>query len=292
MPEPAESSSEPTSMWSFVFALILLYMLGLALDRVPRAIEARTGIDIYHPVASVQNFGELSATTRLGTRVITTSGADVFSNFIGGTLVGFQPADILGSLRGGPEEVGGARWWDVDFATGPDGWVPERVLKSKGVTSKIASFISWGTMFAFIFSFIALTLLLYFTYRTNQIRVKEKRKIEAQLPQEAVPLRNARWDQIAVHASSDNPNDWRLAIIEADIVLDEIVTRMGYRGASLGEKLKQADPSDFLTLNAAWEAHKTRNRIAHSGSDFILTQREAKRVIDLYEEVFREFHYL
>ena len=75
-------------------------------------------------------------------------------------------------------------------------------------------------------------------------------------------------------------------------MLTDIVSRMGYSGEGLGEQLKQVEKSDFTTLDKAWEAHKVRNTIAHEGGDFILTQREARRIIGLYEDVFREFHYL
>ena len=67
--------------------------------------------------------------------------------------------------------------------------------------------------------------------------------------------------------------------------------QMGYRGENLGERLKSVEPSDFLTLNDAWEAHKVRNVIAHEVG-FIIDHREAKRVVKLYENVFREFNYL
>lgn len=293
MPEPAEeSSSGKTSIWSLVLWILLLYALGTALDRVPKSIQARTGINIFHPIESVRHAGALSALTSLGTKVATLTGTDVFSAPIQGTLVGFQPSEMLGKLRGGPQTVQGSRWWDVDFETGPDGWVAERALESRGPGSWLATFISSWTIIAFIFSFIAFTLLIYFAIRTSQIRAREYHKLRAQLPEHSKPIRNERWERVMTHVSSDNPNDWRLGIIEADVMLDELVTRIGYRGASLGDKLKQVETSDFLTLDAAWEAHKTRNRIAHSGSDFILTQREAKRIIALYEEVFKEFHYL
>ncbi|MDP6571846.1 MAG: hypothetical protein QF747_03360, partial [Patescibacteria group bacterium] len=86
--------------------------------------------------------------------------------------------------------------------------------------------------------------------------------------------------------SSDNQNDWRLAIIEADTILDDMVTTMGYKGEGIGEKLKQIEKSDFNTLDQAWDAHKVRNTIAHGGSNYVLTQREARRVIGLYKQVF------
>jgi transposase len=67
---------------------------------------------------------------------------------------------------------------------------------------------------------------------------------------------------------------------------------MGYMQESIGEKLKSIEPSDFTNIENAWEAHKIRNTIAHEGSEFLINEREAKRVIGLYESVFREFEYI
>ena len=101
-----------------------------------------------------------------------------------------------------------------------------------------------------------------------------------------------RWEQVLTHLNSDKESDWRLAVLEADVLLDEMLTNMRYHGDSLGEKLKSVEKSDFLTLDSAWEAHAVRNKIAHEGASFALTEREARRVIKLYEEVFKEFHYI
>ena len=80
--------------------------------------------------------------------------------------------------------------------------------------------------------------------------------------------------------------------MEADILLDELLDAMKYRGESIGEKLKKIELSDFTTLDLAWEAHRIRNQVAHEGSEFLLSDREARRVIKLYEEVFKEFQYI
>lgn len=100
---------------------------------------------------------------------------------------------------------------------------------------------------------------------------------------------NEKWVSVVKHINSISPSDWKLAIIEADIMLDELLKVSGYHGDSLGEMLKSVEKSDFLTIESAWEAHKIRNQIAHEGSDFLLNEREAKRVISLYEGVFKEF---
>lgn len=87
------------------------------------------------------------------------------------------------------------------------------------------------------------------------------------------------------YLSSQSEALWRIGIMEADNVLLEVLTEKGYQGDGVGEKLKGAS---FKTIDLAWDAHKIRNRIAHEGSDFELTEREAKRAFMLYESVLRD----
>jgi hypothetical protein len=72
-------------------------------------------------------------------------------------------------------------------------------------------------------------------------------------------------------------------------MLDETLTNAGYVGQTLGEKLKSANPQSFTTIQDAWEAHKVRNEIAHVGSDFVLTKKNAQETLVRFERVFREF---
>ena len=104
--------------------------------------------------------------------------------------------------------------------------------------------------------------------------------------------KNGRWERILNYMESDSQTEWRLAILDADVVLDQMLTKSGYHGDSTGEKLKQVERSDFNTIDCAWEAHKVRNSIAHSGSDIILTKRMAKKTVDSYRQVFEEFEYI
>ena len=100
-----------------------------------------------------------------------------------------------------------------------------------------------------------------------------------------------RFEKASSLIESANPNDWKQAIIEADILLDDLLTKMGYRGESIGEKLKRVVPGDFKTLDEAWEGHKVRNSIAHE-SGFQLDHHEAKRAFHSYKKVFEEFYYI
>lgn len=103
------------------------------------------------------------------------------------------------------------------------------------------------------------------------------------------PEKNERWEHVQNLSNSDNPSDWRLAILEADVMLEELLRSSGYHGDSVGEMLKSVEKSDFLTIEDAWEAHKVRNRVAHDGSSYLLNEREVRHVISLFENVFKEF---
>jgi hypothetical protein len=104
--------------------------------------------------------------------------------------------------------------------------------------------------------------------------------------------RNDLWNNILRHLLSSTPSDWKLAILEADEMLDNLLGQLGFRGENLGEKLKTIDREKFRGLAAAWEVHLVRNRVAHEGSNFELSEREVKRIIALYEQIFREFNYI
>lgn len=145
--------------------------------------------------------------------------------------------------------------------------------------------------------FVALGLVGWVVYSYTKLRAlrKEDEKIYGTAPVdeflEKMPARaqNEKWVHVLELMNSSNPSDWRLAIIEGDVMLEELLKTLQLPGDSVGDKLKAVEPSDMLTLDAAWEAHKVRNRIAHSGSDFELNERETKRVLALFESVFKEF---
>ena len=161
---------------------------------------------------------------------------------------------------------------------------------------KHALTVIWNvyTVIAFI-----LSALFFMGFVYARIRFDQLRKIEDRLLDEAEAAwahayggkvsEDNRWHDVELHGASENPNDWRLAIIEADIMLEELLEKAGYVGASIGDRLKTANPVSFRTLQDAWDAHKVRNQIAHAGSDFILTRRVALETLVKYERVFREF---
>ncbi|MBI2099832.1 MAG: hypothetical protein HYT48_00620 [Candidatus Vogelbacteria bacterium] len=158
----------------------------------------------------------------------------------------------------------------------------------------------WGRataiiQFIFLISIPFLIIsIFYVSRRLSRMRRAERERLHIKEREAAAVIterRNENWERVQKYLDSGNPAEWKLAIIEADTMLDEMVKKMNYPGENLGERLKVIEPSDFTNLDAAWEGHKVRNQIAHQG-DFMLNKREAERVIGLFRKVFEEFRYI
>lgn len=213
-----------------------------------------------------------------------------------GNIVGYQKRGASGTIIEGPTiGTDNKRFWFVDFENGEDGWVAEENLFVAVEHPLVDKFSSLARSAMTIFNLLLLTGVAYTLIRIAQISFAHHHKIKVEETKMRIgrEVSHPRWEKVREHLSSENPNDWRLAVLEADIILGEMLEKMGYiKGETIGEKLKTIEQSDFNSLDQAWEAHRIRNMIAHGGSDYILTEREAKRVIGLYEQVFKEFRYI
>lgn len=155
----------------------------------------------------------------------------------------------------------------------------------------------WGPIFPFsiLLSLLFAVGIVYCVIRILQIRRAEYlqfHKASHSVAARDVPRTHLRWNRVLEHANSNDEHQWRLAILEADIMLNELLDSLGYKGETMAEKMKQVSRGDFNSIDSAWEAHKVRNRVAHEGAESPLTEREKNRVIGLYSQIFKEFKFI
>jgi len=144
-----------------------------------------------------------------------------------------------------------------------------------------------------IFALLFFAGIVFTVFRMREINKREHEYYKPiDLEEAEARARSVEWEVIMDHLNADNPAEWRIAILEADNILDRLLAEEGFAGENLGERLKGLTTKNLVTLNEAWEAHKVRNNIAHDGSTFTLENRQAKQVVGMYEKVFRELGYL
>jgi len=173
-------------------------------------------------------------------------------------------------------------------------------------TSISGDIVSLFHTILFFLAIFFITIISYTSVRMFEIRKKERNHLEHEIAEYAHRQRerekkaqqneeiskNPRWIKTLGYLFSQHASDWKLAIIEADSMLESLMGDLGFGGETLGDKLKSATQENFRGLSSAWEVHAIRNRIAHEGLSYEIPQREAKRVIAIYEQIFREFGYI
>jgi hypothetical protein len=162
-----------------------------------------------------------------------------------------------------------------DFLTDPQMW------STLGVISALITILCIGII---IFSLV----------RMVEIQIYDKEEIDHEIHKAMLRQNernrnaNPRWHYIQTLIESPNESDWRVAIIEADSMMEEILKEKGIAGSTVSELLEGAKESGYRSIQDAWDAHLVRNQIAHQGSDFPISQIEGRRVIKMFQNFFEE----
>ena len=82
----------------------------------------------------------------------------------------------------------------------------------------------------------------------------------------------------------------KLAVIEADKLLDGVMRSLIIPGETMGERLKSAQYK-YKDINKVWPAHKLRNQLVHD-STFEITISQAKRALKDFEAALKTLHVL
>ena len=98
-----------------------------------------------------------------------------------------------------------------------------------------------------------------------------------------------KWRKIKQRLESRRESQHKIAIIEADKIIDELLSKMGYAGANMGERLDKMLPGEIENKDEIREAHEIRNRIIHDGK-FHISQEEATEIIAKFERFINIFN--
>jgi len=90
-----------------------------------------------------------------------------------------------------------------------------------------------------------------------------------------------RWQEIQDMALATGEVSHKLAVMEADKLLDQALKTLAMPGMTLGERLKFA-AYKYPQLREVWWAHKVRNQLAHEAS-FHLERSMAIRAVKTYK---------
>src|ERR1700733_711219 len=137
--------------------------------------------------------------------------------------------------------------------------------------------------FGAVISALLIAAIVVIIIKTNWLGLKVERfrhvVLKTNLPKETA---KKEWAKIEGHFYKGDENDLKVAIIEADKLLEEALREGGIRGATLGDRLKNIKTNQLPNVDQIWQAHRLRNQIVHEPT-FKLKRDLAERALNIYE---------
>jgi len=152
----------------------------------------------------------------------------------------------------------------------------------------------------FIFKIAALAIsaifvggIIFFLLKTKWLRIRGVQDLVEFATWKPLGAKKImkQWLKIKERLESGLESEFKLAIIEADSLLDDVLKKLGNSGDTLEDKLKQVNPNILPDVQDAVAAHKIRNNIVHD-PDYKLSLFEAQNTLSLYEKVLTELDFL
>jgi hypothetical protein len=160
----------------------------------------------------------------------------------------------------------------------------------------IQTFLQWMPTIRTVFLVISVFLLGFIIFaliRTTWLKRLFVWNMQEFLSVKPFGVKNLSkpWQKIKARTESGLESEYKLAVIEADSLLDESLKRRGFNGETFGEKVEKLTDATIPNLNELLEAHKVRNSIVHDPA-YKLTIDEVRKVLDIYEESLVELQAL
>jgi hypothetical protein len=141
--------------------------------------------------------------------------------------------------------------------------------------------------FGLVIALIFFAAVIYFGIETGYFSLRAERFRHIIL-QSNISKKEAQesWHKIEEHFYRGGESDLKVAILEADKLLNDALREAGIAGVQLGDRLKKATAEQVPNLNELWQAHKLRNQIAHE-PNFKLKRDLAERALGIYETALK-----
>ena len=139
----------------------------------------------------------------------------------------------------------------------------------------ISGLLFWGIVYMIINTGFAKKKIEFYMNKTGVGDVGKRRHLTA-------------WHKIVQRAKQPDETEWKMAILEADKLLDDVLRSSGYNQATVDARFEALTPESLANHEQVMEAHKIRDRVSKD-PEFKITHVQAIEVLKIYKKALQEF---
>ncbi len=163
----------------------------------------------------------------------------------------------------------------LDFIINPEAYLSPENLRLINIFRAIFVFVS----------FLMIGSIFYFILNSDHFKdkyIEDIKEISKSKGKEGMKMAN-EWKKIEERGRDEDEAERKLAVIEADNLLERSLERMGFKGSNLEEKLNQVSIDVLPNLNEVRAVHRSKRDIIYD-PNYDLTQDETERILLVYRK--------
>lgn len=133
--------------------------------------------------------------------------------------------------------------------------------------------------------FVDLVLLLIARGVGGNIRVAMK---GTDMPTASKKKMQKRWADIEARIVSGEDTQYKLAVLEADGFVNEILSGIGYKGKNMKERLEGINENQLSGIQLLKNAHDIRNEIINN-RNFFIDKEQSQKTLGVYKKFLENF---
>jgi len=156
------------------------------------------------------------------------------------------------------------------------------------------NFYSWFFPFSMIFCSAAFVSIIYFILKSGWHEDKFLEDMKELREGAYVPITHKprkKWKKIKKRIESNNPDNWKIAVLESGEIVNEIIKKMGYVGENFLERLDGIGEEIIPNIEELKKAAKVYLNIIDD-PDYSIVHQVAKDAIREFEVFLTHFEYL
>lgn len=92
-----------------------------------------------------------------------------------------------------------------------------------------------------------------------------------------------RWKKVLERLENTDNKQYKIAVLEADEITNDVLAKIGYPGSNMGERLDGIGVNRLETVEELKGAHEVRNEIVHQ-ANLNISKEKAQEVIGVYQK--------
>jgi len=96
-----------------------------------------------------------------------------------------------------------------------------------------------------------------------------------------------QWQAIEELLLENYSSSWKLAVVKADALIENLLKQLGFKGKNLEELINSLKLRGYQNLNLLEGAHTVSKEIL-ANRDYSISQKEAQSIVEIYKKFWQE----